>query len=67
MAVSMIAWTLLYMLINGMRLVSASFFFGLGCAQYVEGGGRLALLLYDPPGPTASRANHSFQEDREAV
>ena len=45
MAVSMIAWTLLYMLINGMRLVSASFFFGLGCAQYVEGGGRLALLL----------------------
>ncbi|MCC6591562.1 MAG: O-antigen ligase family protein [Bryobacterales bacterium] len=48
MAVSMIAWTLLYMSINGMRLASASFFFGLGCARYVDNERRLALLLTDP-------------------
>jgi hypothetical protein len=67
MAVSMIAWTLMYMLINGMRLASASFFFGLGCAQYVEGGGRLALLLYDAPGEPPAGGPSSFEEDREAV
>lgn len=54
MAVSMISWTLLYMMINGMRLAAAPFFFGLGCAQYVSGG-RLALLIYDQPPAAPTR------------
>lgn len=63
MAISMIAWSLLYMMINGMRLASASFFFGLGCAVYVDGGRRLALLLYNRR-PGQSEAVMSRRENQ---
>ncbi len=66
MAVSMIAWALMYMMINGMRLASVSFFFGLGCAQYVEGGRRIALLLFDQQAPPPSNVVAPVQNELEA-